>query len=173
MVDERDGGESVAQDDVALQWLLAAYRAMVPVKDVIAYMKQRLAGDGDEHWSSLAMQVREHEYGRGQVMDNRVHGLTTCVCCVCGYVCVCGMQETVLTTTVRDAVCDRFPPHKSYVFRFLKSYMGGRGLQFPITAPTCVLQTKLLTDWLPSGSRSKLCMTRLHDGLGSNVLCLV
>lgn len=63
MVDERDG---VARDGDprALQWLLAAYRAMVPVKDVVAYMKQHLAGDSDDHWSSLAMQVtREQEQG--------------------------------------------------------------------------------------------------------------
>lgn len=56
MVDEVD---DVARDDAVLQWMLAAYRAMVPVKDVVAHMKQHLAGDDDARWSSLDMQVNK------------------------------------------------------------------------------------------------------------------
>lgn len=42
----------------ARQQLLDAYRAMVPVKDVVALLKREWSEDGDAHWSSLATQVR-------------------------------------------------------------------------------------------------------------------
>lgn len=42
----------------ALRWLLSAYRAMLPVKVVVAHMEERLvdASEGG-HWSSLEVQV--------------------------------------------------------------------------------------------------------------------
>lgn len=30
-----------------------------------------------------------------------------------------------MRVVVYDPICDKFAPHKTYVYRFLKSYMGG------------------------------------------------
>ncbi|KAF1317493.1 putative methyltransferase, partial [Globisporangium splendens] len=70
----------------AMQWVLEAYRAMLPVKSVIVSIKQRFCSD-DAHWSSLEMQAK------------------------------------IMHAVVFDPICDKFSPHKTYVYRFLKSYM--------------------------------------------------
>lgn len=48
--------EDGASSSAAMQWVLGAYRAMEPVKDVIAHIKQHFSSE-DEHWSSLEFQV--------------------------------------------------------------------------------------------------------------------
>ncbi|KAF1318575.1 putative methyltransferase, partial [Globisporangium splendens] len=48
-------GEDAFGSEDAIQWVLEAYRAMLPVKSVIASIKQRFCSD-DAHWSSLEMQ---------------------------------------------------------------------------------------------------------------------
>lgn len=35
------------------------------------------------------------------------------------------VQALVLETVLRDPVCDDYPPHKTYTYRFLKSYVSG------------------------------------------------
>lgn len=83
------------------------------------------------------------------------------------------IQETILVTVVRDAVCDRFPPHKSYVFRFLKSYMGGR--EHAIPTMHMHAQHKAI-DWLTLLAASAhthiacFATNRCHHSLASNIV---
>lgn len=63
-VDTDGGGRSMSP---ALRWMLSAYRAMLPVKVVIAHMKQQMGGggaNGDDDWSSLHVQVVKTDWWR-------------------------------------------------------------------------------------------------------------
>ncbi|DBA02854.1 TPA: hypothetical protein N0F65_006644 [Lagenidium giganteum] len=63
------------------QWLLEAYRAMLPVKQIMKYLETEI-GDNWTSWD---------------------------------------FQQSLVDRVLRDSIVDKFPPHKSYVYRFIKT----------------------------------------------------
>ncbi|GMF31824.1 unnamed protein product [Phytophthora lilii] len=92
-----------------LQRVLEAYRAMEPVREVVAMIKTEF--EEEQRWATLEFQVEtavraNYLNSNGQLMVN--------------------LQAQVMQVVVKDPVCDDFAPQRKYTYRFLKSYLDGR-----------------------------------------------